>query len=636
MSTATAPVEKEPMVLNKRTIILIFSALMAAMFVATLDQTIVSTAMPTIVGELDGVEHQAWLVTIYLLAMTIVMPLYGKFGDMWGRKIIFLVAIAIFVVGSFGSGMAQNFWELIAWRGFQGLGGGGLMILSQAIIADIIPASERGKYMGPLGGLFAISSVLGPVLGGFFTQHMDWRWCFWINVPIGIIAFVIALFALKLPSHKSDKKVDFLGIIFMVAATSQLILVTSWGGHDYAWDSPTIIGLIMGTVVAAIIFVVVENKVSNPIIPIHLFKNKTFVLSTVIGLLLGLGMFSAMAFLPTFMQMAAGTDVTGSGLLMLPMMAGVMLTSIVSGIIVSKTGKYKIYPLFGTIIAGIALAWMTTMTADTSMVLIGCMIFTMGFGLGLVMQIIVLVIQNSVAPEMVGTATSTNNYFREIGASVGTALFGSIFTSRLADKISEAMQQIPAGGAGGAGAGAPTTDSLTPESVASLPGPIHDLVVNAYADALAPSFWYMVPVFLVAFVLAWFLPQLKLSDVAGMVARGEAVYGEDMGGPSRGVTAGVAGGASTGVNGGASAGVAGGASAGVAGGASAGVAGGPTRGVDDGQGGQLHGQRLSTISVAEGSAPEPGVDSGTIHHEGPTAGRVEPGADPSKDQYRLK
>ncbi|MBM6590221.1 MDR family MFS transporter [Brevibacterium sp. RIT 803] len=618
MSSATETAEKAPMVLTKKTIVLIFSALMAAMFLATLDQTIVSTAMPTIVGELDGVEHQAWLVTIYLLAMTIVMPLYGKFGDMWGRKVIFLVAIAIFVVGSFGSGMAQTFWELIAWRGFQGLGGGGLMILSQAIIADIIPASERGKYMGPLGGLFAVSSVLGPVLGGFFTQHMDWRWCFWINVPIGIIAFVIALFALKLPSHKSDKKVDVLGIIFMVAATSQLILVTSWGGHDYDWNSPTIISLIIGTVVSAALFVYVESKVSNPIIPIFLFKNKTFVLSTVIGLLLGLGMFSAVAFLPTFMQMASGTDVTGSGLLMLPMMAGVMLTSIVSGFIVSKTGKYKIYPLFGTLIAGIALAWMTTLTADTSMVLIGCMIFTMGFGLGLVMQIIVLVIQNSVAPELVGTATSTNNYFREIGASVGTALFGSIFTSRLADKVGEAMSQAPGGGAGagGAGAGAPTTDSLTPESVASLPGPIHDLVVNAYADALAPSFWYMVPVFLVAFVLAWFLPQLKLSDVAGMVARGEAVYGDDMGGPTRGVTN-------------------------VSGDSSA--VSGDSSSAADGR----SPQRLSTVTIDDGYAPQRGVDTGTIHQVGTNRQveanqqvesnhQVRPGADPARDQYRLR
>lgn len=604
MSSATATAEKAPIVLTKKTIILIFSALMAAMFLATLDQTIVSTAMPTIVGELDGVEHQAWLVTIYLLAMTIVMPLYGKFGDMWGRKVIFLIAIAIFVVGSFGSGMSQSFWELIAWRGFQGLGGGGLMILSQAIIADIIPASERGKYMGPLGGLFAISSVLGPVLGGFFTQHMDWRWCFWVNVPIGIIAFFIALFALKLPSHKSDNKVDFLGIIFMVAATSQLILVTSWGGHDYDWNSPTIISLIIGTVVSAILFVYVESKVSNPIIPINLFKNKTFVLSTVIGLLLGLGMFSAMAFLPTFMQMATGTDVTGSGLLMLPMMAGVMLTSIVSGIIVSKTGKYKIYPLFGTLIAGLALAWMTTMTADTSMVLIGCMIFTMGFGLGLVMQIIVLVIQNSVAPEMVGTATSTNNYFREIGASVGTALFGSIFTSRLADKVGEAMSQAP----GGVVASGTTTDSLTPESVSSLPGPIHDLVVNAYADALAPSFWYMVPVFLVAFVLAWFLPQLKLSDVAGMVARGEAVYGDDMGGPTRGVVNGSEASATTDKP--------------------AEPDGSSTSATADGRGPQ----RLSTVTVDDGYERDRSVDTGTLQQVSSGESRT----DPDKDQYRLR
>ncbi|MDN6605569.1 MDR family MFS transporter [Brevibacterium sp.] len=590
MSAAPETAEKAPIVLTKKTIVLIFSALMAAMFLATLDQTIVSTAMPTIVGELDGVEHQAWLVTIYLLAMTIVMPLYGKFGDMWGRKVIFLIAIAIFVVGSFGSGMSQNFWELIAWRGFQGLGGGGLMILSQAIIADIIPASERGKYMGPLGGLFAISSVLGPVLGGFFTQHMDWRWCFWINVPIGIVAFFIALFALKLPSHRSDKKVDVLGIIFMVAATSQLILVTSWGGHDYDWNSPTIISLIIGTVAAALIFVYVESKVSNPIIPIFLFKNKTFVLSTSIGLLLGLGMFSAMAFLPTFMQMASGTDVTGSGLLMLPMMAGVMLTSIVSGFIVSKTGKYKIYPLFGTLIAGLALAWMTTLTADTSMVLIGCMIFAMGFGLGLVMQIIVLVIQNSVAPELVGTATSTNNYFREIGASVGTALFGSIFTSRLADKVGEAMSQAPGGAAAAGGA---TTDSLTPESVSSLPGPIHDLVVNAYAEALAPAFWYRVPVFLVAFVLAWFLPQLKLSDVAGMVARGEAVYGDDMGGPTRGV-----------------------------------VGTSPASPTADGH--SL--QRSSTVTADDGCERDRSLERGTLQQ----VSSHEPGSDPGKDQYRLR
>ena len=464
MSSTVGAAQRAPIVLTKKTIVLIFSALMAAMFLATLDQTIVSTAMPTIVGELDGVEHQAWLVTIYLLAMTIVMPLYGKFGDMWGRKIIFLVAIGLFVIGSFGCGISQSFWELIAWRGFQGLGGGGLMILSQAIIADIIPAKDRGKYMGPLGGLFAVSSVVGPVLGGFFTQHTDWRWCFWVNVPIGIIAFVIALFALRLPSHRSDKKVDVWGIVFMVLATAQLILLTSWGGHDYAWTSPTILSLIAGTVVAAVALVIIESRIADPILPLYLFRNKTFVTTTLIGLFLGMGIFAGIAYMPTFMQMSTGADITGSGLLMLPMMAGLMLTSIVSGMLVSRTGRYKVYPLVGIAIATGALAWMTTLSASSSMVLIGAMIFTLGFGLGLVMQIVVLVVQNAVSPALVGTATSANNYFREIGASLGTALFGSIFTTRLTDKFSDALAKLPPDAA----KRAPSGDSFTPELVNKL------------------------------------------------------------------------------------------------------------------------------------------------------------------------
>lgn len=519
MSTTTVASDKPPIVLTRKTIILIFSALMAAMFLATLDQTIVSTAMPTIVGDLDGVKYQSWLITIYLLAMTIVMPLYGKFGDMWGRKYIFLVAIALFVIGSFGCGAAQSFWWLIAARGFQGLGGGGLMILSQAIIADIIPARDRGKYMGPLGGLFAISSVIGPILGGFFTQHASWRWCFWINVPLGVIAFFIALFALRLPSHKSDRKIDVWGIMFLVLATGQLILTTTWGGNKYAWDSTTILLLIAGTVISAAIFVWIEFRVSDPILPMWLFKNWTFVNATLIGLMLGLGMFAGIAYIPTFLQMSTGTDITGSGLLMLPMMGGVMLTSIASGFLVSKTGRYKIYPLVGTLIAAAAMAWMTTLTSETSTFTIGVMIFCLGFGIGLVMQIVVLVVQNAVSPKLVGTATSTNNFFREIGAALGTSLFGSAFVSRLTDQFNNVFAGLPSGAADKLGGGA----ALTPDVVNSLPGKIHDLVVTAYADALAPSFWYLVPVMGAAFVLSLFLRQVTLSGEAGMVARGEAV-----------------------------------------------------------------------------------------------------------------
>lgn len=528
MSAPAAPAGRAPIVLTKKTIMLIFSALMAAMFLATLDQTIVSTAMPTIVGDLNGVKHQSWLVTIYLLGMTVAMPLYGKFGDMWGRKIIFLVAIGIFTIGSFGCGISQNFWELIAWRGFQGLGGGGLMILSQALIADIVPARDRGKYMGPLGGLFAISSVVGPTLGGLFTQHASWRWCFWINVPLGIAAFLVAVFALKLPSHRSDKKIDIWGIVFMVAATSQLVLFTSWGGHDYDWNSPTILLLIAGTIVAAMLLVVVENRATEPIIPVYLFKNSTFVTTTVIGLCLGMGMFAAIAYMPTFMQMSTGTDVTGSGLLMLPMMGGLMLTTIVSGILISRTGRYRIYPVVGTLVAAGAVSLLTTMSSSTSMVTVGAMIFVLGFGIGLVMQVIILVVQNAVNPHLVGTATSTNNYFREIGASLGTALFGSIFTTRLTDKFSEAAHKLPPSAA----KRAPSGDSITPEVINNLPARIHDVVVGAYADALAPAFWYLVPVLGVAFVFALFIPQLKLSDESGMVSRGEAVNENDTPPPS--------------------------------------------------------------------------------------------------------
>nr|WP_244954092.1 MDR family MFS transporter [Spelaeicoccus albus] len=505
--------------MTRKTIGLIFAALLAAMFLASLDQTIISTAMPTIVGDLHGVKDQSWLITIYLLAMTIVMPLYGKFGDMWGRKYIFLAAIALFVIGSFGCGAAQSFWWLIAARGFQGLGGGGLMILSQAIIADIIPAKDRGKYMGPIGGLFAISAVIGPILGGFFTQHASWRWCFWINVPLGIIAFFIALFALRLPSHRSDRKIDVWGILFMALATGQLILTTTWGGNKYDWDSTTILLLIAGTVVSGVIFVLIELKSDDPILPMYLFKNWTFVNATLIGLLIGLAMFAGIAYIPTFLQMSTGTDITGSGLLMLPMMGGVMLTSIVSGFLVSKTGKYKIYPLFGTIIAAAAMAWMTTLTSETSTFTIGVMIFCLGFGIGLVMQIIVLVVQNAVAPRLVGTATSTNNFFREIGASLGTSLFGAAFTSRLSDEFQDMFSKLPPGSGKQLSGGS----TLTPDVVNSLPDKIHDLVVTAYANALAPSFWYLVPIMGAAFILAFFLRQLTLSGEAGMIARGEAI-----------------------------------------------------------------------------------------------------------------
>jgi len=519
-AVTTAP-DKPLVVLNQRTIWLIFGALMASMFLSSLDQTIVGTAMPTIVGELNGVEHQGWVITAYILAIAIAMPLYGKFGDLYGRRWPFLVAVALFVVASLGGGMAQSFEALVAWRAVQGLGGGGLMILSQAIIADIIPASDRGKYMGPMGALFGISAVAGPLLGGWLTDGPGWRWTFWINVPIGIAAWFIAYFALKLPSHRSGRPTDWGGILTMALGTTGIVLLTSWeslGNDGYDWSDPTLLGLLLGTAVMVGLFVLIENRVAEPLIPLRLFKNRTFTITTLIGLVLGMGMFSAMAMLPTFLQMSAGAGVTESGLLMLPMMAGVMLTSIVSGFAISKTGRYKMYPVVGLAVTILGMIWLTRLEGGMSLWLFGAMIFVLGAGMGLIMQTIVLAVQNSVDPKELGTATSSNNFFREIGAAVGTAAFTTVFTSRLTDNLQGVFEGLPEGAAPGGGG-----SSLTPALVEQLPEPLRSGVVDAFADALAPAFWYLVPLVAVGLVLAFFLKEVKLSNQAGMVARGEAV-----------------------------------------------------------------------------------------------------------------
>lgn len=532
MASAVAPSapDRPLVVLTPRTVWLIFGALMASMFLSSLDQSILGTAMPTIVGELDGVEHQGWLMTAYILAIAVVMPLYGKFGDLWGRRWPFLAAIGLFTLASVGAALADSFGWLVLWRGVQGLGGGGLMILSQAIIADIVPAKERGKYMGPMGALFGIAAVIGPLLGGFFTDHLTWRWAFWINVPIGIGAFVVAWFALRLPSHRSGRPVDVAGIVLMVLATSGLVLTTSWesfsGAADrgYDWSDPRLVGLVVLTVLAAVAFVVVENRAVEPLLPLHLFRNPTFAIATAVGLVIGMGMFAALTFLPTFLQMSTGAGVTQSGFLMLPMMAGVMLTAIGSGIAITRTGRYRVFPVAGLAVATLGLVWLTRLTGDISLLVFSLMIFVLGAGLGLVMQTIVLAVQNSVDPHEIGTATSANNFFREIGAAVGVALFSTIFTGRLSERLTDLFSGLPAGG--------DQAGSLTPAAVQQLPDALRDGVVDAYADALAPAFWYLVPLLAIGFVLTLFLKEVTLSDVAGMVARGEAVAAPRPGSPA--------------------------------------------------------------------------------------------------------
>lgn len=512
------------MLLTQRRIWVIFSALIAGMLLSSLDQTIVSTAMPTIVGDLGGVSHQVWITTSFLLATTIVMPIYGKFGDVLGRRRLFMIAIAIFTLASVGCAFAGNFWVFVAFRAMQGLGGGGLMILSQAIIADIVPASERGKYLGPLGGIFGLAAVGGPLLGGFFVDHLTWHWAFYINIPVGIAAFLVAVFALKLPDKKATKPIDWLGVVFLSLATTCLILFTDFGGSkDFGWGDLATWAWGIGLVVAATLFIRTEARAADPIMPLSLFRNPVFVNATAIGLALGIGMFAAIGFVPTFLQMSSGTSAAESGLLMLPMMVGLLGTSVASGILISRTGRYRIFPIIGTVITAIAMLCMTTLSATTPIWLICVYLFIFGAGLGLIMQVVVLVVQNAVPPAEVGTATSSNNYFREVGAALGTAVFGTLFTTRL----TENLQSVFTSAGASAEQASQSTATIDPSVLNQLPEALRQGVVVAYADALAPVFWYLLPFMVIAFVLALFLKQIPLSDVSGLVARGEAIGGEE-------------------------------------------------------------------------------------------------------------
>ena len=376
----------EPLVLTQRRIWIIFSALIAGMLLASLDQTIVSTAMPTIVGQLGGVEHQAWITTAYLLATTIVMPVYGKLGDVFGRRHLFLIAIAVFTLASVGCAFTDDFWTFVVFRAMQGLGGGGLMILSQAIIADIVPASERGKYMGPLGAIFGLAAVGGPLLGGFFVDHLSWEWCFYINIPIGIIAFLISWFMLTLPVKKPTKKIDIPGIVALSVATTCLIFFTDFGGSaDRGWTDPMTWMFGAGLVIAVCLFVLIESRAEDPIIPLSLFRNSIFVNATAIGFVIGLGMFAALAFMPTFLQMSSGTSAAVSGLLLLPMMGGMMLTTIASGLAITKTQRYKIYPIVGTAVMVGGMLWLTTLQGNTPLWVVCAMLFVFGVGLALLL-----------------------------------------------------------------------------------------------------------------------------------------------------------------------------------------------------------------------------------------------------------
>ncbi|MEX1659512.1 MDR family MFS transporter [Streptomyces pseudovenezuelae] len=506
LSVARSPEEKHHSSDGRSGFGLVYAGLMAVMLLASLDQTVVSTALPTVVGELHGVTHMAWVTTAYVLAATVVMPVYGRLGDLLGRKNLYIGGIVVFLAGSAIAASAQDMTMLITGRAVQGLGGGGLMITSQAIVADLVPPRERAKYMAPIGVVFGLASVVGPLLGGWFTDGVGWRWCFWINLPVGLLALAVCAVALRLPRRARRATIDYIGITLMTAAVTCTVLVADWGGTDHSWSDPLILGLAGAGVSCWILFFCSQSRVVEPIIPLRLFRSPIFDIATLIGMIvIGVGMFAVVSYMPTYLQMVYGVTAAQSGWLLLPMVVGLMGASLPVGRQMSRTGRYRVYPIAGSLVIAVTALLLSTLEVDTPLALFCGYLFLMGVGIGLMSQTLVLAVQNAFPAADVGTATSANNFFREIGATVGTAAVGAVFTSRLTDQLGS---RLSASGLQAVG----DTDSLTPALVHALPAHVQDSVVAAYQHALTPVFAYLVPLFLVGALLAVVLPEKRLAD----------------------------------------------------------------------------------------------------------------------------
>lgn len=498
---------------------IIFAALMLTMLMSSLGQMIFGSALPTIVGELGGVDQMSWVISAFMVTMTIAMPLAGQLGDRMGRKWVYISGIAIFVIGSTLGGFANGMGVLITGRAIQGFGAGIMMISSQSIVAEVVSARERGKFMGIMGGVFGVSSVLGPVLGGWFTDGPGWRWGLWINIPLGLLAIVVCAFVLKLRvGEQGFKGFDWMGFAAIAITTSTLILLTTWGGSEYEWTSPTILSMAAVVIVGALLTVFIESRASQPLIPVQLFKNRNMVLTTLAGTVLGLAMMGVLGYMPTYLQMVHTLTPTEAGLMMIPMMVGMIGVSTGVGFIIAKTGNYKYYPIAGLAITAFALWWMSQMTVETSLTGIGVRFLVFGVGLGFVMQVLVLIVQNSFPVSQVGTATAANNFFRQIGSALGASIVGSMFIhnmqNEMATRLPDALASLGKEGAAIAQEfqGADAANSLTPHAVAELPDVLRDAILNSYNDGLTPVIGMMVPLAIVAMLILFPLRQERLKE----------------------------------------------------------------------------------------------------------------------------
>ena len=504
----------------KRELYWVFGALMLGMLLAALDSTIVATALPTIVGDLHGANHLSWVVVAYLLASTVSSPLWGKLGDLHGRKFYFQAAIIIFLIGSMLCGIAHSMLTLILFRAVQGIGGGGLMVGAQAVIADIVAPRDRGRYAGFFGATFGAATVLGPLLGGFIVEYWSWRWIFFVNVPFGIAALVVTAAVLPGAGARVQHVIDYVGIITLTISASALILFTSLGGTSLAWGSKKSIFLLVVGLVMAAVFVVVERRSSEPILAPRLFANRVFSSASAIGFVVGFAMFGAMTFLPYYFQVVRGVSPTSSGLRLLPLMAGLFIASIVTGQLVSKGWRYRPFPIFGTAIMTIGLGLLGTIGVSTSGATMALYMAVLGVGLGLVMQVLVTAVQNAVRFKDLGAATAGANFFRSIGGSFGTAVFGALYVNDLPHQLAANLRLHPTS------ASLPSPALWTPKNLRHLPANVLSVILHSIAGSIDQLYRFAVPIGVIAVILSLTLPEVtlrtSLHPVADEVPRSNA------------------------------------------------------------------------------------------------------------------